>query len=281
LKKRGIKKVKKQIYAVIALICFVLLTNAAAAQSIPDERQKPRLVDEAGVLENFQADVLLEKLDEISKRQRCDVAVVAVNSLEGKSSEAYADDFYDYNGYGMGPGYDGILFLVCTKDRDWAITTYGFAIPAFTDAGQAYMAKQFRPDLSGGNYFGAFERFAELCDEFLTQARNGAPYDIGHLPDSVAPFSLQSFLNLLPLTLIIGIAASFIITSALKSKLKSVRSQAAAQNYLREGSLKITQSKDVFLYKTVSKKARASSSGGSSTHRSSSGRRHGGSRGKF
>ncbi|WP_313340186.1 hypothetical protein [Sedimentibacter sp.] len=44
------------------------------------------------------------------------------------------------------------------------------------------------------------------------------------------------------------------------------------------------ESKDIFLYATVSKtkiqKAQSSSSG-SSTHRSSSGRSHGGSRGKF
>lgn len=274
---------KKQIYTLmLALCCCVFIINAAAG-TIPAERQKPRLVDEAGLLESSRAAVLLEKLDEISRRQKCDVAVVTVNSLEGKRSDAYADDFYDYNGYGMGPGYDGILLLVCVEDRDWAITTYGFAIPAFTDAGQAYMAEQFKPDLSAGNYSEAFGRFAELCDEFLTQARNSAPFDNGNLPDSAAPFSLKSFLNLLPLALIIGIIASLVITSAMKSKLKSVRSQAAARNYLREGSLKITRSSDVFLYKTVSKTVRASSSsgGGSGIHRSSSGRSHGGSRGKF
>jgi uncharacterized protein len=245
------------------------------------------LVDEAGLLTQAQADGLLKKLDEISERQKCDVAVVTVNSLDGKTSEAYADDFYDYNGYGMGSGYDGILLLISMEDRDWAITTHGFGIPAFTDAGQEYMVSQFRPYLSDGNYADAFSRFAELCDGFLTAAKAGNSYDIGNLPNSVKPFSLKAFLNTLPITIIVGIILSFIITSLMKSTLKSVRRQAAAKNYLRNGSLNITESRDVFLYTTVSKvkskdsDSSSGSGGGSSTHSSSSGRSHGGSSGKF
>ncbi len=67
-------------------------------------------------------------------------------------------------------------------------------------------------------------------------------------------------------------------------QLKSVSMQTAAGNYIKSNSLKIIDSKDMFLYANLSKtkieKAQSSSSG-SSTHRSSSGRSHGGSRGKF
>lgn len=83
---------------------------------------------------------LLSKLDEISERQKCDVAVVTVEGLEGKTPEAYADDFYDYNGYGYGEERDGIIFLISMEERKWQISTCGFGITAFTDAGQEYMA---------------------------------------------------------------------------------------------------------------------------------------------
>ena len=39
------------------------------------------------------------ELDEISEKQQCDVVVVTENSLDGKSAQDYADDFFDYNGY--------------------------------------------------------------------------------------------------------------------------------------------------------------------------------------
>ena len=120
--------------------------------SIPQQRLLPRLIDQADLLTDLEEDALLTQLNEISERQQCDVAVVTVLSLEGKTSSAYADDFYDYNGYGMGNNDDGILLLISMQDRDWAITTHGFAITAFTDQGQKYMVDRFKNDLSIDGY---------------------------------------------------------------------------------------------------------------------------------
>lgn len=129
---------KKKIAGVL-LICLLVpaLILPAAAQSIPEERQAERLVDAAGLLSADDAAELLKKLDEISERQACDVVIVTVNSLEGKTPTAYADDFFDYTGYGYGENDDGILFLISMEERDWAISTYAFGVVAFTDAGQS------------------------------------------------------------------------------------------------------------------------------------------------
>ena len=94
----------------------------------------------------------------------------------------YADDFYDYNGYGYGENRDGILLLISMENRDYWISTYGYGMTAFTDAGLAYIQDQFLSDLSDGNYFESFTTFAELCDSFITQARTEKPYDTGNLP---------------------------------------------------------------------------------------------------
>jgi uncharacterized protein len=249
------------------------------SSAIPATRQKPRLVDDAGLLSAAAKTELLAKLNEISARQKCDVVVVTVKSLGGKTSEAYADDYYDYNGYGMGSGHDGILLLISMADRDWAITTHGFGIPAFTDAGQAYIFGKFKPDLSAGNYAIAFNRFADLCDDFLTQAKTGKPYDTNNMPGQIGFW--QELRNLFLFCLPIGAFLAFFITGIMKKSLKSVRMQAAANSYMREGSLNITDERDVFLNKVVSKRAKPKSSGGSRTHSSSSGRSHGGSSGKF
>ena len=71
-----------------------------------------RLKDEAGLLSEDEADSLLARLDEISERQSCDVIVVTVASLDGKTAESYADDYFDFNGYGLGQDGDGILLLL-------------------------------------------------------------------------------------------------------------------------------------------------------------------------
>lgn len=236
-----------------------------------------RLVDEADPLTDSEEDTLNEMLDEISDRQQCDVVIVTENSLDGKNEAAYADDFFDYNGYGFGENNDGILLLVSMEERKWAISTTGYGIEAFTDTGQAYISDRFTPYLSDGDYEEAFICFAELCDDFLTQARTEEPYDTDNLPKEAMPPVF------IPLAILAGAVIAFIITAVMKAQLKSVRRQPEASSYVKKGSMRLTDSRDMFLYSTVTRTAKPkdTGSGGSSTHTGSSGTTHGGSSGSF
>ena len=85
---------------------------------------------------------------------------------------------------------------------------------------------------------------------------------------------------------LVGVGLAMFIVGRMKAQLKTVRFQAAAGDYMKSGSLNITESKDTFLYNTVTRTAKpkntdSGSSGGSSTHTSSSGETHGGGGGKF
>ena len=84
---------KKTWHVLSALLCLFILMLPAKASSIPAERQKPLLVDDAGLLTTEESTELLEKLEEISQRQQNEVAVVTVNSLDGKTAQAYAGSF--------------------------------------------------------------------------------------------------------------------------------------------------------------------------------------------
>ena len=72
----------------------------------------PRLVDNAGVLSENEEDLLLDSMTALSDKYGTDVIIVTTVNTGGKSNRDYADDFYDYGGYGLGAGYDGILLLV-------------------------------------------------------------------------------------------------------------------------------------------------------------------------
>lgn len=274
------------------------ILDEIGTQVIPSSRLLPRVVDNADLLTDNEEAVLLEQLDEISERQRLDVVVVTTLTNEGKTAEAFADDFFDYNGYGFGEEADGILLLVSMEDRDWHISTCGYGIYAFTDYGQEYMSDRFVPYLSDGDYAAAFGKFAELCDDFITQAHTGEPYDVGNMPGSSSNGSggnvfsddgeMDSETKMLMMVLpLVGFALAFIPVGIMASKLKTVRRQPAANSYVRAGSMRVTGHSDYFLYRTVTRTAipQESSSGGggggSSTHTSSSGRSHGGSGGHF
>lgn len=136
----------------------------APAAAIPDTRQLPRLVDQADLLSSSEERALLKELDEVSERLGFDVVVVTAMTLGGKSPRAYADDFFDYNGYGFGSAADGALLLVSMEDRDWWISTYGYGITAITKAGISYIGEKLVPYLKGGKYAEAFSAYADWCE---------------------------------------------------------------------------------------------------------------------
>lgn len=243
-----------------------------------------RVIDEGSLLTSDEIKNLKTQLDEISKRQQCDVVIVTVDSLGEKTSTEYADNYYDDNGYGIGEGDDGILLLVSMEERDWAISTYGYGITAFTDAGQAYIMEEVQQKLSDGAYFEAFQSFASQCDDFLTEAKEDTPYDSNNLPKGKPP------LVWIPIALLVGIVIALVSTGVMKGKLKSVRKQPSAANYEKHDSFRVTDQRDIFLYNHIERRAKpkennsgsgGSGSHGSSKHTSSSGRSHGGSSGKF
>ncbi len=262
------KKILALLFAVV--LCFATSTSAFAAESMP------RVVDGADILTDAEEADLVATLDEISERQKNDVVVVTTYSLDGKSAMAYADDFYDYNGYGFGENYDGVLLLISMENRDFWISTCGFGITAFTDAGIEYISEELVYYLSDDEFASAFNKFATLSDDFLTKAKTGEPYDSGNLPKE--PFRL--FFSLI-ISLAIGFVVALIVTGVMKGQLRSVRNQAAANSYVKKDSLQVTNSRDLFLYRHVDRREKPKESSGSSTHTSSSGRSHGGGGGKF
>lgn len=257
---------KRRLFTLMLILCLVAgLTLTAYASS-------SHLVDSAGLLTGTEAANLEAKLSQISDRHNVDIVIVTVDSTGGKSPMEFADDYYDYNGYRA----DGILLLVSMEDSDWWVSTAGYGITAVTDAGLDYMSDQFVPYLSDEEFAQAFEKFADLCDEFITQAKTGDPYDSHNLPKE--PFSLVT--NLL-IAFGIGLVAAWIVTGSMKAKLKTVRQQAKADDYIASGSLQLTYSRDLFLYTHLDRREKPKSDSGSSTHTSSSGTTHGGGGGKF
>ena len=290
-KKTSLRSVPVLVHVFVPILILILLFCMMAADSsfaASGGSGAPNLVDQADLVTAEEESNLLETLEEISGRQQLDVVIVTAYTLNGKSPADYADDFFEENGYGFGEDRDGVLLLISMEDRDWWISTTGYGVTAFTDAGMEYLSEQFLPALQDGNYAKAFTRFAELCDDFITQAKSGVPYDIENMPK--APFNLAW--NIFA-AIVIGLIVAAIATSVMKGQLKTVLHQAMAENYVKNDSMKVTESRDLFLYHQVvrqrkqeeqeskSESRSRSQSGGSTTHTSSSGTTHGGTGGKF
>ncbi len=263
---------KKITYLLLAvcLICAAIIPVGAAEYWL--------VFDDAELLTDTEEITLDAKYDEIGSRHQMEVVAAVFETIGDYTPREYADDFYDYNGYGYGDNNDGLVLIVVMDTSDWYISTCGKAITAFTDAGIDYIGEQIVPYLSDGDVCGAFDKFADLCDDFMTQYETGDPYDTHNLPKE--PFDA---VMALVIALVAGFIISKIYTGSLKKQLKTAVKQDKASGYVKEGGINVTTSRDFFLYRTVNRTAKesSSSSGGSSTHSSSSGTTHGGGGGKF
>lgn len=263
---------KKILYLFLTVcVLFSLSLSVSASEYLP-------LFDEPDLLTDAEETALITKLEGIAQQYQMEVVAAIFETIGDASPMEYADDFYDYNGYGYGENRDGLILIVVMDTSDWWISTCGGAITAFTDAGISYIGDQIVPYMSDGDFNGAFQAFADQCSLFMAQAATGDPYDVHNLPKEPFNFGMA-----LVIALVVGFIISKIYTGNLKGQLKSVQAQKAASGYVKEGSMNITNSRDFFLYRNVTKTAKetSSSDGGSSTHTSSSGTTHGGGGGKF
>lgn len=257
----------KRIFTLLLLLTLFLTLLSLPAAAL---NGTVYLRDHGGTLTDPQRERISDKLEKISADRGCDIAVVTVRSLGGRDVQRYAHELYDTHGYGQGDGRDGILLLISVTDREYAFSTNGYVYESFTNAALDLLQDDLESLLSADDYMGAIETFADNCDYLLELARSGKAYN---------PFPWI----IIPISLILGFVIALVSVSSMKRKLRPVHLAADAQNYVREGSLNLRDSRDVFLYSTVTRVPRPKSnpSGGSGSPGGSSGGSRGGRSGHF
>ncbi len=252
----------KRVISILTVVIILLsgFAFAAAAETIPSERQKPRFVDEAGIVPDSEEAEILSLLDSISEKRKFDVAVVTVASTGGKDPMDFADDYYDYNGFGFGKKRDGALLLISMEPRYIWISTCGKGMKIIRDVDP--LIDTFYDDITANDFTSACKTFAREADS------------------EIGSFKMRPVV-LIPIALIIGFIISNIIVSGYKSRqLRTVNTKAEAESYAIANSLAVASSANNFLYSNVARvpvqQNDTRSSGGGGVHVSSSGTSHGG-----
>lgn len=233
-------------------------------EAIPSHRLKPLVVDEAGLLSTSEENSLVQKLEALSEEKKFEIAVVTVLSTEGQLIRDFADDFYDYNGYGYGENRDGLMLVLDMSDRSWWVSTCGKGEKAFSTEDINTIISAIGSQLSSGDYYSAFSDFADLSAKHLDKS--------GKVP-----------LYWIPVDAAVGFLVAYLVMKNKTKDLKSVRKQTGAGTYVVPGSLMMYGQNDRFITMSVSQTpvVRSSSGGSSGSHTSSSGTSHGGTGGHF
>ena len=280
---------KKLLSFLISLALFAAVLPCSFADELP-----PMVVDGADLFSDAEEQALISQVSDVREVCKTDVIIVTTSSLSGQSPQKYADDFFDYNGYGYGSNRSGVLFLISMEERDWYISTSGDAIYALTDYGIQQLGNvALENGLSSGEYYRAFAAYLDALPEFFEALDKGSPVD-GYADYSgsyyhgeqgdVIYYEEESSPNIV-FSVIIGLVIASAALLIMRAGMNTRRKQRSASSYLKNGSLDIHTLQDMFLYSSVSKTRRAESNsnrgGGSSIHTSSHGSSHGGGGGKF
>lgn len=252
----------KKIYLIFVL-CALLVINAPAAFI------NPAVVDEAGYLFQYELDELNEIFDEIRNVHNIEVAVYTESDMSGRDAESSADDIYDYRGY----GYDGIMLYICKDTREYHFTTHGKGTKIFNDNGLVYIESKVLPYLQEDDYYGAMVAFANYAEELIIMEENGAPYNEKKTDTGFV-------IIVIVLAAILPIIIAFCMMLSKLKKMKTAVNEKFAGNYIKDGSMDLKVSRDIFLYSAVTRTERPKSTS-SGMHTSSSGRTHGGRGGSF
>ena len=129
--------------------CVKLINGEVYQSSVPGVVvATPYVNDYADLLSDSEELELNKKLLAYKNRYGLDAVIVTTNSTNGMYISDYADDFYDYNGYGQ----DGIILVLDMNERDWWFSTKGKGITYFTDYGIDTIIDDMLDDLKDGRY---------------------------------------------------------------------------------------------------------------------------------
>lgn len=261
------------------LVMSVSIMSVFLGFSVSSAAGKKSVIDDAGLIKASDEKELDKKIKNIQK-DKFDVVILTVKSLDGKSAQDYADDYYDNNDYGLDNEKSGVLFLVSKGDRKYHISTKGAGIKAFTDYGIGRIKEEIKPYLSDGDYFNACDEFLNITKDFVKAYKDGTPYDTDN------PYNEEiDYVILEVIALVIAFVVALISVGIMRLRMNTAKPKGTAMEYIKKGSFKLTSEKDIFMYSTVTKTAKPkdndNSAGGSTTHVSSSGSEHGGGGGSF
>lgn len=245
----------------LALTVFVCTSTATGIN--------PRLYDKAGLLNDSESQMVRSLLDEKSESLGVDVVIVTVDEMFfGNTPFSDATEWYEYLSYSE----DGVILYICMGTRDWQLLATGYAEDVLSDYDLRRIEDAFLDDLSMGYYYDAFTSFAEC-----TQQRFSYATDDEYVDEDIE-FDPVTYLII---SLVVGFIIALIITGIWKGQLKSVKSKSRADDYIRCGSLNITTSRELYLYRHIDRRAKPQNTSSGSSGRSSSGRSYSGRGGKF
>lgn len=260
---------RKLSFYLFTLILFIFILTPMVANG-----EALKVFDDANLFSEEEIMDLNDEANIISNTYDMDIIILTTDDANGKTAMEYADDYYDYNGFGVGDDLDGILFLIDMDNREAYISTSGIGIRYLTDKRiDDILDRVLDSGLSDGDFYNGTKGFLSATAEYL---KSGIP---GEKENSLTP--TETIISLLA-----GLTASGGFVFGTKSKYK-MKNPVKPSTFRNNSIVNFPSNKDRLVDSVISHRiipkpsSNDSSSETSTTHTSSSGKTHGGGGKKF
>lgn len=244
----------------LSLLMLMLLLPAAALA-------ETQVVDDAMILTAEEEERITKIIDTIEARAEVDIVVLTTrdtpvdNTYDMRYARDFADDYFDYNGYGRGTERSGMLFLVDMHNRIMWLSTSGSMIQAISDDEVDAILDAAYNAVSNGDYASGIVAGMKRTARCLYNWLSGIDLLIAAAG---------------------GAAVAAVILLSVKGSY-NLKGSTYAYALQQNSDFTMTRDDEAYLRQTVTRMARSTGSSGSggghsggSSHRSSSGRSHGG-----
>ena len=279
----------KKIFRLLTYSMFIFFICILSSNAVEKVDNNVKIYDYGEYLTEDEEIELSELIDNYREKYNLDMVIVTKKDYPYDSMESYAQDFYDYNNFGIGKTHDGIILFFNVDSIGPAvwITTTGNGILMYDDE----RIESLRAFMSGEKANGEYAMIKKFIEQADIYASKGIPQSnkdmyIDENGEYVKKKIYPTF-KILSFSLII----TLIITFILSLRNKTIQAANYASEYMEKHSVRITHRKDALISSHISKhRIESSSSSGGGHHRSSggssishgsSGRAHGGGGGRL
>lgn len=175
------KKIKGILICLLICTFLVMGSMAVWADQTGAVSGQPRVFDQAGLFSETEIIQLEEKIAQCRKSTKMDVVIVSAYADGERSAEEYADDYYDYGGFGVGKKASGVLLLYYMDGPgqpggECYISTAGTMINMLTDERIESILDDVYGDLGNRDFAGATEHFLEDVKIYVKEGVESGQY---------------------------------------------------------------------------------------------------------
>ena len=235
--------------------------------STPSVDATEKVYDFAELYTDEEEKEIYNKIQSFIDTRQLDLVVVTIKENPKGSAMVYADDFYDYNNFGLNETRDGLLFLIDMDTRELWISGTGKGEEIYPDTKINDILDETFQKFSDKLYYEGTINVIKTIDSYYNIEYNGN-----------GRYEPKSYMDYIQHVVIGSVVITIIVMVILVSKNKMVNKATSSREYLNEETKSVKLVKNHLIGTHVTKTKIEHDSGGSSGggHISSSGSSHSG-----